>query len=216
MSEMSWKTVRIREEAYNYLKELAKNQKKPLGSVASEVITERAKGELSNKALLSILIAELDEILRNPSLSAEAKVEKIEALLYTWIVANKLPVWEVQKIEGARLAVAEVVESGSRLILEARSQPVKTPDSLTLFVEECVEEAPDAQVSKEEFYAAYTAFCKENNLPTMSKWAVSRRLPQLCKAEAKLLKIKGKKTHIWKGIRLKGQKGKNLNKNRKT
>jgi len=110
MSEMSWKTVRIREEAYNYLKELAKNQKKPLGSVASEVITERAKGELSNKALLSILIAELDEILRNPSLSAEAKVEKIEALLYTWIVANKLPVWEVQKIEGARLTVAEVVE----------------------------------------------------------------------------------------------------------
>ena len=91
---MDWRTVRIREEAYNYLKEIAKNKKKSIGSVASEVITEQAKGELSNKALLSILIAELDEILRNPSLSAEAKVEKIEALLYTWIVANKLPVWE--------------------------------------------------------------------------------------------------------------------------
>jgi len=92
---MMWRTVRIKEEAYNHLKELAKKQKKSLCGIASEVITERAEGELSNKALLSILIAELDEILRNPSLSAEAKVEKIEALLYTWIVANKLPVWEV-------------------------------------------------------------------------------------------------------------------------
>jgi len=55
---MMWRTVRIGEEAYNYLKELAKNKKKSLGSVASEVITERAKGELGNKALLSILIAE--------------------------------------------------------------------------------------------------------------------------------------------------------------
>ena len=95
--KMSWRTVRIKEEAYNHLKELAKKQKKSLSSVASEAITERAKGELSNKALLSILIAELDEILRNLSLSAEAKVEKIEALLYTWIVANKLPVWEARR-----------------------------------------------------------------------------------------------------------------------
>lgn len=91
-----WKTIRIREEAYKHLKEIAKEQKKPLCRVASEIIAEREENESSRKAALSTLIAELDEILRNPSLSAEAKVEKIKALLYTWIVANKLPVWEVR------------------------------------------------------------------------------------------------------------------------
>ena len=62
--------------------------------VASEMLTERAEGD--SKALLSLLIAELDDILRDSKLSAERKVEKIEALLYTWIVANKLPIWEVE------------------------------------------------------------------------------------------------------------------------
>jgi len=88
------RTIRIREEAYNYIKELAKERKKSMCEVASEMLTERAEGD--SKALLTLLIAELDDILRDSKLSAERKVEKIEALLYTWIVANKLPIWEVE------------------------------------------------------------------------------------------------------------------------
>ena len=101
-----WKTVRIRESAYNCLKELAREEKKSLCRVASEIIAERAEGN-SGKALLTLLIAELDDILRNPTLSAERKVEKIEALLYTWIVANKLPVWEVRRENGFAMMVME-------------------------------------------------------------------------------------------------------------
>jgi len=95
-----WKTIRIRESAYNCLKELAREEKKPLCRVASEIIAERAESNFNSKALLTLLIAELDDILRNPTLSAERKVEKIEALLYTWIVANKLPVWGVRRENG--------------------------------------------------------------------------------------------------------------------
>ena len=114
-----WKTVRIRESAYNCLKELARKEKKSLCRVASEIIAERAKSNFNSKALLTLLIAELDDILRNPTLSAERKVEKIEALLYTWIVANKLPVWEVRRENGFVMIevsenVGEVTDNAQR------------------------------------------------------------------------------------------------------
>ncbi len=113
-----WKTIRIRESAYNCLKELAREEKKSLCRVASEIIAERAEGN-SGKALLTLLIAELDDILRNPTFSAERKVEKIEALLYTWIVANKLPVWEVRRENGFVMMevsgnVGEVTDNAQR------------------------------------------------------------------------------------------------------
>ncbi|MCD6209537.1 MAG: hypothetical protein J7J01_01345 [Methanophagales archaeon] len=62
---------------------------------------EEVHTELSaeTKAALSVLIKELDEILRSPKLTDRQKVISIEALLYTWIVANKLPVWEVKRVD---------------------------------------------------------------------------------------------------------------------
>jgi len=113
-----WKTIRIRESAYNCLKELAREEKKSLCRVASEIIAERAEGNFNSKALLTLLIAELDDILRNPTLSAERKVEKIEALLYTWIVANKLPVWEVCRED----VMMEVMENAQELSDNYREQ----------------------------------------------------------------------------------------------
>mgnify|MGYP007013801660 CR=1 FL=1 len=58
-----------------------------------------ASTELSaeTKAALCILIKELDEILRSPKLTDSQKVVSIEALLYTWITANKLPIWEARR-----------------------------------------------------------------------------------------------------------------------
>ena len=58
-----------------------------------------ASTELSaeTKAALCVLIKELDEILRSPKLTDGQKVVSIEALLYTWITANKLPIWEAQR-----------------------------------------------------------------------------------------------------------------------
>ena len=114
---MKRRTIRIREEAYNYIKELAKERKKSMCEVASEMLTERAEDD--SKALLSLLIAELDDILRDSKLSAERKVEKIEALLYTWIVANKLPVWDVRCENGFVMIevsenVGEVADNAQR------------------------------------------------------------------------------------------------------
>ena len=95
-----WRTIRIKEEAYNIIKKIAKEEGKSMCEVLSEIVTKQGgnnikEGEigLEAKAALSVLIAELDLILRDTRIPAERKVEKIEALLYTWIVANKLPVW---------------------------------------------------------------------------------------------------------------------------
>jgi len=121
-----WRTIRIKEEAYNIIKKIAKEEGKSMCEVLSEIVTKQGgnnikEGEigLEAKAALSVLIAELDLILRDTRIPAERKVEKIEALLYTWIVANKLPVWEVRRENGFVMIevsenVGEVADNAQR------------------------------------------------------------------------------------------------------
>jgi len=108
-----WRTVRIRQKEYGFVRELANKEKKSMGRVVSEIVAERMKNDIKEikadlvaKAALSVLIAELDSILRDTRVPAEQKVEKIMALLYTWVMGNKLPVWEVRNWKG--LAMIEV------------------------------------------------------------------------------------------------------------
>jgi len=63
---------------------------------------EEVHTELSaeTKAALCVLIKELDEILRSSMLTDSQKVVSIKALLYTWIAANKLPIWEARRERG--------------------------------------------------------------------------------------------------------------------
>ena len=108
-----WRTVRIREEAYKFIKKVAKEERKSMCEVVSEIVAERKENNIKEgeigleaKAALTVLIAELDSILRDTRIPAEQKVEKIMALLYTWVMGNKLPVWEVRNWKG--LAMIEV------------------------------------------------------------------------------------------------------------
>lgn len=109
-----WRTVRIRQREYDFIKELAKKQKKSMCEVVSEAVSEYVRGMAAGvlRAALSVLIAELDEIIRNPTLSAERKVEKIKALLYGWVVGNKLPIWEVRSEDGLVMMEVKSDESG--------------------------------------------------------------------------------------------------------
>ena len=107
------RTVRIRKAEYEIIKELARREEKSMCEAISKIVAEwregkikEIKADLAAKAALSVLIAELDSILRDTRIPAERKVEKIEALLYTWIMGNKLPVWEVRNWKG--LVMAEV------------------------------------------------------------------------------------------------------------
>ena len=111
-----WRTVRIREEAYKFIKKVAKEEKKSMCEVVSEIVAERKENNIKEgeigleaKAALTVLIAELDSILRDTRIPAERKVEKIKALLYTWIMGNKLPVWEVRNWKG--LVMMEVKDN---------------------------------------------------------------------------------------------------------
>ena len=119
---MSWRTVRIREDAYRHLRELAQRERKSMCEIVSTIISRFAEGMKSGinvgdhaglsaeaKTALSVLISEIDEIIRS-SMNAEEKVERVMALLYTWIVANKLPIWEVRREDSLRV-LAEVTNN---------------------------------------------------------------------------------------------------------
>ena len=119
---MSWRTVRIREGAYRHLRELAQRERKSMCEIVSTIISRFAEGMKSGinvgdhaglsaeaKTALSVLISEIDEIIRS-SMNAEEKVERVMALLYTWIVANKLPIWEVRREDSLRV-LAEVTNN---------------------------------------------------------------------------------------------------------
>jgi len=104
-----WRTVRIRQKEYEFVRKIAKQHKKSMCEVVSAIISRFAE-EMKDgvdvgdytitvrglsaeaKVALSMLISQIDEIIRS-SMSAEEKVEKVKALLYTWIVGNKLPAW---------------------------------------------------------------------------------------------------------------------------
>jgi len=108
-------------------------------------------------------------------------------------------------LEGLKRLLKNKDFSRSLSTEEAREQYIKMSDSLAAFVQECVEEAPNAWISKDEFYAAYTAYCRQNKLPIISKGVVGRRLPLLCRVESYRPKVAGVRITAWKGIRLKKQ-----------
>ena len=87
---------------------------------------EEVHTELSaeTKAALCVLIKELDEILRSPKLTDRQKVVSIEALLYTWITANKLPIWEAQR-EGDFVTVEMPSERWKQLVYLRNYVPEK-------------------------------------------------------------------------------------------
>lgn len=51
---------------------------------------EETEMSLEARAFVSILIHEIDQYLRNPRLSDKERITEIEALLYTWVMANDL------------------------------------------------------------------------------------------------------------------------------
>jgi len=108
-------------------------------------------------------------------------------------------------LEGLKRLLKNKDFSRSLSTEEAREQYLRMSDSLAAFVQECVEEAPDAWISKGEFYSAYAEYCRQNRLPIISQSVVGRRLPQLCRVESYRPKVGGVRTTAWKGIRLKKQ-----------
>ena len=113
------------------MRDLAKKHNKSMCEVASAIISRFAE-EMKNgfevgdytitmrglsvgaKVALSMLISQIDEIIRS-SIKAEEKVEKVKALLYTWIVGNKLPAWWQCECETSR---AQRLEETGEILAE--------------------------------------------------------------------------------------------------
>ena len=112
------RTIRINEEPYRIIKKIAEEHRTSMCKAASSIISRFAE-EMKNgfevgdytitvrdlsaeaKVALSMLISQIDEIIRS-SIRAEEKVERVKALLYTWIVGNKLPAWWQCECEASR------------------------------------------------------------------------------------------------------------------
>jgi len=77
-------------------------------------------------------------------------------------------------------------------------------DSLAAFVQDCVEHTPDSRIGKEEFYAVYAAYCRQNKLPPKSKDLVGKSLAQYVNVISERPEIGDKRMYVWKGIKVKG------------
>lgn len=78
-------------------------------------------------------------------------------------------------------------------------------DSITAFAKSMVEEDVENVVPKREVYERYTDWCVKNNYTPEAMQTVGKRLPTKSPAKAGQARIHGKKTKVWKGIKIKGE-----------
>jgi len=76
-------------------------------------------------------------------------------------------------------------------------------DSLKRFIEECIVVNPQAWISKEELYNAYSNYCRQFRLPIIGKKAFGRRLQQLVRVRIYRPRFGRKRVWAWQGIQLK-------------
>ena len=76
-------------------------------------------------------------------------------------------------------------------------------DSLKRFIEECIIVNPQAWISKEELYNAYSNYCRQFRLPIIGKKAFGRRLQQLVRVRVYRPRFGRIRVWAWQGIQLK-------------
>ena len=105
-------------------------------------------------------------------------------------------------IEGLKRLLIQGDFSYSKTVDDIRSQYIKMSNSLQGFIEDCVDYDPDGWISKEEFYNAFTHYCRKNKLPIKAKAVVGRELPQYVRVIVERKKINREYLRGWKGIKI--------------
>lgn len=110
-------------------------------------------------------------------------------------------------LEGLQRVLINRWFSGMKSIELRRETWLLGASSLYRFVNSCVEEDPNWFETKENFYGAYTKYCKNNNLPILDIKTVGGQLPRILPdVRTSYPKIGDKQVRSWKGVRIIGEK----------
>ncbi|MCD6445568.1 hypothetical protein J7L49_02140 [Candidatus Bathyarchaeota archaeon] len=89
---------------------------------------------------------------------------------------------------------------------EVQEQYLRTSSPVYAFVSDMLEQADgEYKIPKDELYASYVEYCKENKLPIVTRRAFSIQLPRYIKAIDSYTKRNGKTVRAWSGVRFKDQ-----------
>jgi len=89
---------------------------------------------------------------------------------------------------------------------EVQEQYLRTSSPVYAFVSDMLEQADgEYKIPKDELYASYVQYCKENKLPIVTRRAFSIQLPRYIRAIDSYTKRNGKTVRAWSGIKFKDQ-----------
>jgi P4 family phage/plasmid primase-like protien len=93
---------------------------------------------------------------------------------------------------------------------QTKTEMLRSGSSLAMFASEKLERLDDNEVTKEDLYEAYAAFCKEKNVSTQTKDMVGKKLtdyaPFVSDGLISILNKRGKPDRVrgWRGVKIKG------------
>jgi len=123
----------------------------------------------------------------DPLMKEKLKSEEVAEAILAWAVEGLQRLLQNNKFS-YDFTVEEVAEKYESMA-----------DSVARFVNECLEEAVDGKIAKDELYHRYLEFCKENSAIPVGKIEFSRKL----KAKIRVGETRSRDKRYWTGIRYK-------------
>ena len=103
-------------------------------------------------------------------------------------------------------ALKRILEKGrfsyDQTIDEIREDYIRKSDPIAAFVMDCLEIDPESWIIKQELYNAFATYCREQNLPTVSRDTFYKNLPQHITVYDYRPKINGKRATAFRGVKL--------------
>lgn len=106
-------------------------------------------------------------------------------------------------IAGLRRLLEKNSFSYTKTTEELRERYTKLSDSLAAFVNEAIEQEPEATIEKEFFYNVYSTYCRKNRLLPKTKVKIGRDLASLVSVNTEKKTIQDNRKWVWKGIKWK-------------
>jgi len=106
-------------------------------------------------------------------------------------------------VEGLRRLLEQGKFSYEDNIDKIEDRYMRASNPAYAFFQDCIEEDPDAFVTKDELYKAFIEYCKANKLPTLSKRTFADHVKRWTNAMDGWAKVEGRSVRVWRGIRLK-------------
>ena len=105
-------------------------------------------------------------------------------------------------LQGLRRLLEQGRFSHSKTTDEIREDYIRKSDPLAAFVMDCLEVDPEAWVEKQTLYNAFTAYCRKQKLPAVSRDTFYKNLPKHVQVAEYRPKVEGTRIRAFRGIKL--------------